>query len=459
MIIVSRVTSLSAAGRSYGETSSQNQASQSANGRILSQPSSSPDKDAITYPDDIFRDSYGNIVTPYTTLVEDTAAYQTSSAKPSNVGVFTDVNKDNGQHLQFVIPSYSDGITELQGPYKPSSANAAIVPPFQSLLPPLSSGNFNYPNLDTHKIQADNSYQNEISGSFPSSSQSINPVPTGPTVITTNGHIGSVNSSPSIYTPNLQVPISSPSAVANQPIQPTKYDQQNQPNSGTSTIFTKPGFVSVPNTPIVNGVQGSSDFSAIHVSSSESNAPISSFPLSNTKPLKDTQYVNQIPINIQVDSGKYTGGFGGAPGVLGEQKVAGYAVKPTASKPILSESISPVSNDHPELNSVHTHSSVNSPNHGTPNALQNPPHQVVLPNPNLQAPSTRPNNVNHGSFQFGTAISSNPTPHSQVSNNGKYTNGFGGPPGILSPYDNIKTAKNVGTANIPTSNAGNFNKK
>lgn len=456
LLLVSRVSSLSASGRSYGETSAQNPSS--ANGRILSQPSTS-DKDSITYPDDIIRDSYGNIVTPYTTLVDDAATLHASSPKPSNVGPLTDVNKDNGQHLQFVIPSYSDGITELQGPYKPYAGAAAIAPPLQTLLPPLSSGNYNYPNLDAHKISPDNSYQNEVGSSFQSSAQSINPVPTGPTAITTNGHIGSASTSPNIYTPDLQLPFSSPSAVANQPIQSTSYDQQfqTQPTSGTFSLFSKPIFTPTNNPTVNSPTQGSSDFSSIHVSSPEQNAPSSSFSFTNSKPLKDTQFVNQIPINIQVESGKYTAGFGGAPGILGEQKVPGYAVKPSVNIPTLSTSIPQVSNDHPGLNSVHAHSPHNSPNQGTQNALSHASQQTVLPNQNFHqgnlAPA-KPNNINqsgtfgqpntnHGSFQFGTAISPNPTINSQISNNSKYTDGFGGPPGIYSPFDNVKTGKNV----------------
>lgn len=404
-------------------------------------------------------------MTPYTTLVEDAASSHASSPKPLNVGVLTDVSKDNGQHLQFVIPSYSDGITELQGPYKPNH-NTAIAPPLQTLLPPLSSGNYNYPSLDNHKISPDNSYQNEVGGSFTSSAQSINPpAPTGPTAITTNGHIGSANNSPNIYTPNLQVPFSSPTAVANQP---TSYDSQNglsspsqtQTISGASStsFISKPSFATIPNN---SPTQGTSDFSVIRVTSPETNAPSSSFTFSNTKPLKDTQFVNQAPINIQVDNGKYTGGFGGAAGILGEQKVPGYAVKPSVNKPTLSTGTSQVNNDHPGLNSVHAHSPLD--NQGTQNDVSNT--SPALPNQYFQGSLTPPkpnqsgsfgqSNTNHGSFQFGTAFAPNPTLNPQINNNGKYTGGFGGPPGIYSPFDNVKTGKNIATDNKPTSS--NFN--
>lgn len=424
----SRISTLSASGRSYGETSET-----SANGRILSQ-SSIPDKDAITYPDDIIRDSYGNIVTPYTSLLDDTASVRTSTSTPVSIGHLTDVNKDNGQQLQFAIPSYSDGITELQGPYKPSL----------TLLPPLSSGNYNYPSLDTHKTStssapsADNSYQNEVGGSFSSSAQSVKPVPTGPTAVTTNGHIGANNNySPAIPSLNLEVPSQFPSAIPNQPKIPT-----------SSSSYSN--FPNVPSPNKAPASQGSSDFSAIHVSPSDNNAPTSSFSFTNTKPLKDTQFVNQQPIKIQVDTGKYTGGFGGAPGILGEQKVPGYAVKPTVSKPSFTVQ---VNNDHPGFNSVHSQSPPSAtPNH---NYFQS---SVTTAKPNNvhQSGAYGQSNTNHGSFQFGTSFSQHPTTSSPVNNNGKYTGGFGGPPGIYSPYDNVKAGKSVAADSKPTSNAGWF---
>ncbi|KAJ6645230.1 hypothetical protein Bhyg_00434 [Pseudolycoriella hygida] len=449
----SRVSSLSASGQSYGDISAQNSSpssSSSPNGRILSQPSTA-DKDSITYPDDIIRDSYGNIVTPYSTLAEDVV----STPRPSNVGLLTDVNKDHGQHLQFVIPSYSDGITEIQGPYKPhkpSSINAAITPPIQTLLPPLSNGNYNYPSLDSHNVPADNSYQNEIGGSFPSSAQSFNtaPAPTGPTAITTNGHVGNVDDSPSKFSPNFQVPFNPTPAGSNQPIETTTFNQQTSIGSQT---HNRPSSLT----------HGSSDFSAIHVSSPDVNAPSSTFTFSNTKPLKDTQFVNQVPINIQVNNEKYTGGFGGAPGILGEQKVPGYAVKPSVNKPT---SIAPQISSDPGVNSIHAHQPISTPNQGPQNDLPNVLQPPLLPNQNGQVhlSQSKPDNnnqggsisqpnTNHGSFQFGTSFSSNPTIGPQVNNNGKYTGGFGGAPGILSPFDNVKTGKNIVTDSSATSNS------
>jgi len=441
--LLSRVSSLSASGQSYGDTSHQNEArssSSSANGRILRQPTVY-DKDSITYPDEIVRDSYGNIVTPYTTLVEDSAPLHTSTSKPPTIGLFTDVNKDNGQHLQFVIPGYSDGITELQGPYKPSPINNALAPPILTLLPPLSSGNYNYPSLATaSKPTADNSYQNEISGSFSLSAPS-NPVPTGPTAVTTNGHIGSVDQSNAF---NQQ---------SNQP-------ELSQPVSGTD-YTSKSSFASGSQNQQVKGapLHGSSDFSAIQVSSAES--PGSTIPFSNTKPQKDTQFVNQIPIQIQVETGKYTGGFGGADGgIFREQKTPGYAVKETtANKPLSVATNIPQVN--PGTNSIQIPSTVlNLPSHVTPqqsiSSNQGNQGNFTPPKPINTNPRATfgPSNTSHGSFQFGTAVSVNPIPNSQINNSGKYTGGFGGPEGILAPFDNIKAESNVATNNSATSSIG-----
>ncbi|XP_037916919.1 flocculation protein FLO11-like [Hermetia illucens] len=90
------------------------------------------------------------------------------------------------------------------------------------------------------------------------------------------------------------------------------------------------------------------------------------------------------------DSGKYTGGFGGAPGVLGDQKEVGFGIKPgsgTASAPV---------------------------------APPKPPVVVPVVTP-VVAPVAAP-----------VAPPVSPT---QSPSGGKYTGGFGGPPGILVPYD------------------------
>jgi len=209
-------------------------------------------------------------------------------------------------------------------------------------------------------------------------------------------------------------------------------------------------------------LHGTSDFSAIHISSPESNAPTSTFPFTNTKPHKDTQFVNQIPFQIQVDSGKYTGGFGGAPGILGEQKNPGYAVKPTVNKPSSS-----LSHDHVGSNSIHANTAPSSSIHATQTPIPHVPIQTASPALNYQGNSTpaKPvivnpsgtfgqSNTNHGSFQFGTAFSPIPAPNTQITNAGKYTGGFGGPPGILAPFDNVKSGKNLAIDNSSTSSIG-----
>lgn len=324
----------------------------------------------------------------------------------------------------------------MQGPYKPSSTHNVVVPPIQDLLPPLTSSNFNYPSTDNQKVpttSTDNSYQNEVEGTFPSSAPTVN------------------------FAANLHVPFTSGLVTPNQATGQISYDSQTgfntQYQSNLATSSSNTNVASAPNKNAIaknpSAPHGSSDFSAIHVTSGESNTTISSFAFSNSKPAKDTQVVNQKPINIQVDSGKYTGGFGGAPGILGEQKNPGYAVKPTSNPTF---SAPQINNDHPALNSVHSQTPTNTPQ------------QVALPNQDLQAPerpynsgTTGQTNTNHGSFQFGTAYTTVPTqpPRPQSNDNGKYTGGFGGPPGIYSPYDNAqKSNKNAPNENSSISNQG-----
>ena len=122
-----------------------------------------PNPDAIVYPDKIAHDSYGNIVTPYTTLVDDPALnavtpsvnqlkHISGGSASSGIGHMTDVNRDGGfsdnnsgkiaTKLGFIVPSYASGVTKVDT-YK-----SGIVKPELNLQPPLSSGNYNYPQLN-----------------------------------------------------------------------------------------------------------------------------------------------------------------------------------------------------------------------------------------------------------------------------------------------------------------------
>lgn len=123
---------------------------------------------------------------------------------------------------------------------------------------------------------------------------------------------------------------------------------------------------------------------------------------------------------------------------MGEQKIPGYAVKPSVNQPALTASAPQVSNDHHGLNSIQANTAQNLSNPGNPtvpNALQGAVSSIqnyqgnlapAKPNTLSQRGNYGQSNTNHGSFQFGTAVSPIPTPNSQIYNSGKYTGGFGG---------------------------------
>ncbi|XP_055916059.1 mucin-2 isoform X2 [Eupeodes corollae] len=95
-----------------------------------------------------------------------------------------------------------------------------------------------------------------------------------------------------------------------------------------------------------------------------------------------------------VFAGKYTGGFKGAPGILGGQNRPGYAIQPDGS--------------------------IRDPDHAV---LQ--PGQVAAPTINLQS-------------RFDTSsLPDVPTPTAGFGQKRDYKGSFGGPPGVLIPYDNV----------------------
>lgn len=248
------------------------------------------------YSTDITRDSYGNVVTPYDQLPAITNPTGQEQQPPAHngVGFWTDVNRDKTHHgnspsasgttLQFAIPSYADGITQLQGKYddkitfnSPPAANTNVKVPVQSLLPPLSSGNYNYPSLGatipSYNIPnvvptaaaslPDNSYQNEVTGKLPGKDTS------------------------------------SETALA--------FDE----------LASQGNFLLPPKFPASSFNIGSNVYSTQVPAFANFAGPTS------TAFVQPPKY-DQIPVQIQTiaptDSGKYTGGFGGAPGVLGQQK-------------------------------------------------------------------------------------------------------------------------------------------
>lgn len=404
---------MSASGRSYGGSSAA-----SANQH---------DADAITYPDDIIHDSYGNIVKPYKPLPDQTgpsAAGGGGGAAPSaaytsaaDIGLFTDVNKDNNKPhrsssaqtaggIQFALPSYADGIL----PSPPSSAikppaTGILPPPLQELLPPLSSGNYNYPQLTTG------------AGAH-------------------QGAVGPSSSSPQAF--DSQNEVNSPFAAAGgNKASPSGAAAHQQPKQATTVAsisirtdaFNQPNPIQIPtqqlNAPAVSSPTNTNSYFKPPTASTSSNVlpkATSAPPAYNNNPFGGTI---QSPASPST-GGKYTGGFGGAPGVLGNQPNIGYAVTTTAAvAPISAATVAP---PHQQQNKPGQSSSSS----GAPSAI-----------PSIHFGTSLPSSQSHGG-NFNNNAPSSPShsaaPSSSGGNDGKYTGGFGGPPGHLTPYDKPLTA-------------------
>lgn len=467
---MSRVSSLNAAGRSYGQNVANIQENKNTDqkkdsqGRILNPLSNKP-QDQIIYPDEIIRDSYGNIVSPYTPL-EDVVSASNPINKHDQIGVLTDVNNannnnnnDQGHHhnselptkqapgkIPFLLPSYADGIL-----------NANIQTPQQNLLPPLSSGNYNYPSLNnngggnsyqssTPKQTIDNSYQNEISSTFAGtnvqSTTTLNnelvppPFTQNTGEPTYNFHHPEVNAdtASNAFNQNPFLPKSStvPSYKSNNLQLPTI-----APNQGGSVDSGKYTGSFTQNK---ENVESTLNFHNPEDTTSNIFNQNPFLPKSTTLPTYTSNNA-QLPTIVpnkggNIDSGKYTGGFGGAPGILGNQAKPGYAVQPTVTPTNqVSAPLKPTENN--QHSESHSHGTTNGSSYGSNFG-------------SVQSDQSSTINQHH---QNPVAIH-NPT---AISDSGKYTGGFGGPPGFLSPYDNNKIGKSVGSTSLNTGLEGNSN--
>lgn len=453
--------------------------------------------DAIVYPDAFSKypkDSYGNQVQPYSAINDDRDLTNT------DIGFMTDVNKDtykivnkgvvdtnkqqqqppSNSNLPFVVPSYASGIIGTV-----PTPNPSLLPPSGFQFPIKSSNTFETPavtNVDPSIFS--NVPTNPASNTFTSNvfnsqqdyqrpkpqqpTQDISPPPTAQsaysgvnsyqattTTVAPVKYTGGFGGAPGILgeqkNPGYAVKpqdaaVPSHVPTPSQPIQPpqgpspqqgAQYPSfQQQPAQQTTpqsqSVFQN-SFVPVPANGLVppklpgviydySSLPGADSVTAINLGSPPSQQPTQSQSNNNinnnnnnfVKPTQQTQYQGGKPtlssdlsppigssINSQLSytsssnfpsnsnsnaqqaagGNKYTGSFGGAPGVLGEQKYPGTAVTSGTS-------------------------SISS----APSVQQ----------PIISAPSS-------------------PTIVSTASNPTKYNGGFGGPPGILSPYDNVKT--------------------
>lgn len=278
------------------------------------------------------RDSYGNPIPPAVLGVDPSGADYDLSGPNSNRNSNNNPKKTVfTQGINFPIPSYASGITEI---HRPSDG---LLPPFDS----------------DHKPDKDGL---PTSSNLPSASV---PLPVNELL------------------PPLSVPQTKDDAIneisgkALQERFGSNFNVQQLPSfiNSLQQGQSKPGAPAVPGSP----VSGTKFPPAPPVQ----GAPLGPVPAA-PKPAAAS------------DSGKYTGGFGGAPGVLGDQKEVGFGIKPGS---------------------------------GAASAPVAPPKPaVVVP---VVTPVVAP----------VAAPVAPPVSPTQSPSGGKYTGGFGGPPGILVPYD------------------------
>lgn len=315
----------------------------------------------------------------------------------------TDVNKDKAhsnvpikpvqENIKFALPSYASGIL-----------SSDIKLPQSDLLPPLSSGNYNYPSLNAGQplqissTQQDNSYQNEISSQYQPTqgiTHNIDSHTTKHDYTTIRPVKPLQNTYPSPPDSSIQLP-------------------NNAPKTSTvGNIYNANSYSINPPTQIQN--------TANSVSSSPNQQNTNAVLFQNNQQ-NDGKYDSGLhsPMSVKPSNdGKYTGGFGGAPGLLGEQKIPGYAV-PSGSVAghVAAPSASPHYQQH--QNNLNAKPSV-------PSAVSN----VSVQSQHHETTSQAISGV-HKIYTVGSTAGTKSNPN----NNGKYTGGFGGPPGFLSPYDN-----------------------
>ncbi|XP_053683781.1 protein piccolo-like [Sabethes cyaneus] len=320
-------------------------------------------KPPVTLASTVAKDSYGNPVTPYTDL---------GSTGLESVGFLTDVNKENlhssktnqVSNLNFKVPSYASGILEPvllppnnynngQNQYTQPSIGGGTTP---QLIP-----NVKYPTVEEGKILF---AQKPLNGLLPP----LFPGEQGPTY---NVEVGTERSPPYAKDPFSGAPLDTELRLPNDK-PPVDFNQRpfTPPSGPVQTPQQTPQIIQAPPRPSV--------------------------------PPQPTQAPTQ----------KYTGGFGGAPGFLGNQQNLGTAYKSTT--PIPSTPPKPVSFQPapPQLPQ-------------TPTPFQ--------PQPQPQLTTKAPGSTFTGSFGF----TNNPQPQRPVTQNfpqqpqptkapgSTYTGGFG----------------------------------
>lgn len=244
-------------------------------------------KETLLFPDDfdglikngIAKDSYGNPVTPFPLNDEEL-----------KLRAGFENNNNNG----FVIPSYASGILDIHDPNLPR-----VKKPELDLLPPLSSGNFYYPG-----VKVDISTETIPSNTFNK--------PTGSIQIPSDSLLPPLEYEESIF--DQPIPDQRPFQIPTSDLLPPITQTLSQPKQPNQAPVNKPTNVQFkPITEIVN----------------ETPETFPTAPLFQSQSIQTPQQSIVTPVvisqNRNSDGEKYTGGFGGPVGGLGNGR-PGFAI-------------------------------------------------------------------------------------------------------------------------------------
>lgn len=480
------------------------------------------DPDSIVFPSQkpnaatTSRDSYGNPVTPFTTLPDQPITIRTPTNQ-MEVGHKTDVNKDegvilsgnnrpnsgnNGQTsdgtLAFVLPSYASGITQVHA--KPNLSG--IPQPGNSNSASLSSGNYNFPSNTKVTASPTTSYTQSAFTSTTNQQPLSNYNRFGGDTQQETHQAPNINLLPPLAPASSAPPLGSRDSVSFS----ASNNQQALLNKGSGQ--SQGSFIQSTAGQTYQGTTGTNGFvfsTSQNIPQVQTNKP-STGNIFAAIPAYQGMGTNSNTGNQNKNSDRYTGSFGGAPGVLSPYDLGGlkpppqqtttttttvYTTQPTTTtntyqyqQSFTNSQSSVVTGQNPFLGNKQTTQSLNSGSNpffgqqqnaiigqtSTTSGINNHYHAPIEQttanygqNPFLSGSNqnTRPQlDVHHHHHNIQITPLAQPGQSAQQGQQGqsgqsgqpgqsaqpilaggnkkenRYSGSFGGPPGVLQPYDN-----------------------
>lgn len=461
------------------------------------------DPDSIVFPSQkpnaatTARDSYGNPVTPFTTLPDQPITIRTP-INEMEVGHKTDVNKDQGVVLSgnnrpnsdgtlaFVLPSYASGITQVHA--KPNLSG--IPQAGNSNSGSLSSGNYNFPSNTKATTSPTTAYTQSAFTSTTNQQPQANYNRFG-------GEAQQTHQAPHTDLLPPLAPNSSPPPLGSRDSVSfsASNNQQTLLNKGSGQ--SQGAFIQSTAGQTYQGTTGTNGFvfaTSQNVPQVQTNKPSTGNIFSNIPAYQGTG-TNSNTGNQNKNSDRYSGSFGGAPGVLSPYDLGGIKPPPpkttTTTTTVYTTQPTTTTNSYQHqqsftntqqssvatgqiafLGNTQTTQSLNSGNNPffgqQQNAITGQTSTTSGFNNHFHAPAVEHTTANYGHNPFlsggnqntrpqqdvhnhqhhhhqnqntqTTASVQQPTQQIIVGNNNKenrYSGSFGGPPGVLQPYDTI----------------------